>query len=828
MNNNLPIYDVIDDIRSTLLQNNTLVLEAPPGAGKSTVVPISLLDEPWLEDKKIIMLEPRRVAARAVATRMAHSLGEEVGKRVGYRVRMESCVSKETKIEVVTEAILTRMLQNDQSLEDVALVIFDEFHERSIHTDLSLALSLQVQGFLRDDLKLLIMSATLDSAKLLQMLGTVPLITSKGRTYEIEYVYLPLNIKQPDYKTIHTLVTDTIINSIANDSGDILVFLAGAKDILKVQELLKSKPCNSDIEVLPLYSSLSKKEQDRAISKSNSSEKRKVILSTNIAQTSLTIEGVKVVVDTGLEKLSSFDHSNDMDSLNLSFISKDSATQRAGRAGRLSNGKCYRLWHEKKILQDSTTPEILRADLGNLVLETALWGVDDIKELKFLDYPSKDILSDTKKTLKTIQMLDKSFKISDYGKSSIKLGVHPRYSFMILQSNKLGLGFEACILTAILEESHRFRNYNDIYDIYIDLEKYKDIIKRAEYFFGKLKKIEKIIQKDKKLSRELIGIMLLYAYPNRLVRQREQNSGNYKLSNGKGAVLDIQSSLFNEKFLVVPNLNTSDGRSYISLASVVNRSDILEHFPLLVREQKEVSYNKETKKFNVKAIKSFLSLQIDSKSLDNSDLDFKELILGVIAKEGLSVLQWDKKAVDLKQRINLVNSRLSDTGLPDFSDEKLLEDIEVWLSPYLDNIKSIKELESLQLYDILSAQIPWDMQKELDTLAPSHIKVPSGSNIKIDYSDINVPVLAVRIQEMFGMQTTPRILKEKLPLQIHLLTPAYRPIQITYDLESFWKNSYQEVAKELKGKYKKHYWPEDPFQAVATNKTKKHMDKNGK
>ena len=828
MNKNLPIYDVIDDIRSTLNQNNTLVLEAPPGAGKSTVVPISLLDEPWLEDKKIIMLEPRRVAARAVATRMAHSLGEEVGKRVGYRVRMESCVSKETKIEVVTEAILTRMLQNDQSLEDVALVIFDEFHERSIHTDLSLALSLQVQELLRDDLKLLIMSATLDSTKLLEMLGNVPLITSQGKSYEIEYVYLPLNIKQPDYKTIHTLVTDTVINSLAHDSGDILVFLAGAKDILKVQELLKNKVCISDIEVLPLYSSLSKKDQDRAISKNEKSEKRKVILSTNIAQTSLTIEGVKVVIDTGLEKLSSFDHSNDMDSLDLTFISKDSATQRAGRAGRLSNGKCYRLWHEKKILQDSTRSEILRTDLSNLVLETALWGVDDIEELKFLDYPSKDIISDTKKTLKTIQMLDKDFKISDYGKNSIKLGVHSRYSFMVLQSNKLGLGFEACKLTAILEESHRFGNYSDIYDIYLDLEKHKDIIKRADNFFGKLKRIESIIQSDIKLSRELIGIMLLYAYPNRLAGIREQNSGNYKLSNGKGAILDIQSPLFNEEFLVVPNLNTNMNRSYISLASIVNISDIDEYFKSLIKTRKEVSYNKETKKFSIKKIKSFFDLQLDSKPLDSSGLDFKELILGVIRKGGLDILQWSTKAVELRQRVNLVNGYFDDLGFPDLSDKKLLEDLDMWLSPYLENIKSIKELEFLELYDILLAQISWDMQKTLDELVPTHIKVPSGSNINIDYSDIKVPVLAVRIQEMFGMHSTPKILKGKLPLQIHLLSPAQRPIQITYDLESFWNNSYQEVVKELKGKYKKHYWLDDPFQAVATNKTKKYMDKNGK
>ena len=446
---NLPIYDVLDEIKTTLNSNSKLIVEAPPGAGKSTVLPISLLDELWLEDKMIIMLEPRRVAARMVATQMAKLLGEEVGQKVGYQVKMESCYSKQTKLLVVTEAILVRKLQSDQALEDVAMVIFDEFHERSIHTDLSLALCLQVQELLRPDLKLLIMSATLDSRELKNLLGDVPVVTSQGKIYDVENVYLEANIKQPDIKSINILLLNTTLKAIKEDEGDILVFLAGAREIQKLQISLEESLKDKDIEILPLYSNLSKEKQDKAVTKSN---KRKIILSTNIAQTSLTIEGVKVVIDSGLEKVSVYNNSNAMNHLELCFISNDSAIQRAGRAGRLSNGKCYKLWHKSKILQDTSKAEILRTDLSSFFLDLALWGYEDIKEFKFLDYPSKIVEDSTNLVLQELQMLNEDNQISTLGKKALTLGLHPRLAFMILRANELGFAYEASRLSAMLME----------------------------------------------------------------------------------------------------------------------------------------------------------------------------------------------------------------------------------------------------------------------------------------------------------------------------------------------------------------------------------------
>ncbi|WP_320034349.1 ATP-dependent helicase HrpB [Halarcobacter sp.] len=832
---NLPIYEVLDEIKNTLDTNSTLILEAPPGAGKSTVVPVSLLKESWLEDRIIIMLEPRRVAARMVALQMARLLGEEVGQSVGYQVKMESCFSKETKLLVVTEAILVRKLQSDQALEDVAMIIFDEFHERSIHTDLSLALSLQVQELLREDLKLLIMSATLNSNALETLLGEVPVISSKGRSYEVEEVFLEANIKQPDFKSINTLLLNTILKAIKEDEGDILVFLAGAKEITTLQNSLDDALKDEDIKIFPLYSALSKSMQDKALNPSN---KRKIILSTNIAQTSLTIEGVKVVIDSGLEKQSLYNYSNAMNHLNLTFISKDSAVQRAGRAGRISLGKCYKLWHKGKILQESTKPEILRIDLSSFFLDIALWGVEDIRELKFLDYPNKEVGNSTKLMLQELKMLDNNFEITTMGKKALGLGVHPRFAFMILKANELAFGYEACLLSAQLSEKDIFKGMFsncDIYSRFIHLyEKDLDssyikklqantILKQAQFFYTKLKACEEVKKSKEKIDEESLAILLLFAYPDRLARQRGKNDNRYKLSNGKGAILNSEDNLFNEEFLITPVLNAQNKDSYINLALKISLKTIEKEFADYIQVKESITYNKDNKKFDIRQISYFYELELYSKPVSIDDKhDFSKLFLELIRSEGLSVLTWSKKAIDLKQRLVFISTHL-DIELPDFSDEYLLDSLEEWLSPYLSNIKTIKELEALDIYSILLGTIPWDMQQQIDILAPTHIKVPSGSNIKIDYSNSQTPILAVKIQEMFGQSDTPKILNNSFALQIHLLSPALRPIQITYDLKSFWENSYDEVKKELFSKYKKHYWPDNPFEAIATNKTKKNM-----
>ena len=832
----LPIHEVLEDVKSSLRTNSTLILQAPPGAGKSTVVPISLLNEPWLGDKTIIMLEPRRVAARMAATQMSKLLGQKLGQSVGYQVKMDSCYSKQTKILVVTEAILVRKLQSNQALDDVAMVIFDEFHERSINTDLSLALSLQVQELLRDDLKILIMSATLNSSELSHLLGEVPTITSKGRAYAVENIYLDIKTKQPDFKSLNTLLLNTTLKAIKENDEDILIFLAGAKEIKRLQTLLSSSLNSKDILILPLYSTLSKNEQNRAI---ESSLKRKIILSTNIAQTSLTIEGVKVVIDSGLEKQSRYNYSNAMNHLELAFISKDSAVQRAGRAGRLSNGKCYRLWHEQKILQQSTKPEILRADLTPLILDLSLWGVDEFSELKWLNIPNANVIQDSKEVLKELAMLDDSFKITQFGKDSISLGLHTRFAYMILKANDLGFAYEACLLASLLGEKDIFTTSAKDSDIlsrfihlyekdfsgsYIHTHRTKEVINQADFFYKKLQNIKKVAKKSSSLNEQILAVLLLFAYPDRLARRRSKDDNRYILSNAKGAILHAEDSLFNQEYLVVANLNAHDKNSFINLALSISLQDIKEYFSSFIVNRESITYNKDSKKFDIRESSYFLKLQLHSKpSPSSKKQNFKKLLLDLITKEGLELLTWSKKAVMLKKRVNFLNHHLE---FIDFSDEALLNSLDSWLEPYLTDVTTIKELESLDVYSILSSTISWENKQLLDTGVPQSIKVPSGSNIQVDYSDYEKPSMSVKIQEVFGLHETPKVLNNTIALQIHLLTPAMTPMQITYDLRSFWENSYSEVRKEIRGKYKRHYWPENPFEAVATSKTKKHMMKS--
>ncbi|PHS56849.1 MAG: ATP-dependent helicase HrpB [Sulfurimonas sp.] len=830
----LPIHDVLQEIKDTFKTQQSLILEAPPGAGKSTIVPISFLGELFLGNKQIIMLEPRRIAARMVATRMAKLLGEEVGQSVGYQIKMDSLYSKKTKILVVTEAILVKKLQANQSLDDVAMIIFDEFHERSIHTDLSLALAIEVQSLLRDDLKLLVMSATLNSDSISGLLPDAKKISSFGKSYEIENIYLDIKTPLADSKNINQLLFKTVIKSIKEDDGDILVFLAGTKEIKKLQNSLNEVLNSKDILVLELYSNLSKKEQEKAL---EINKKRKIILSTNIAQTSLTIEGVKVVIDSGLEKLSRYNYSNSMNHLELSFISLDSSIQRAGRAGRLSNGKCYKLWHETKILLQSTQAEILRSDLSSLVLDLALWG-SELNELKFLDIPQNKIIQKTKDTLYKLKMLDKSYKITNLGRQALKLGLHPRFAYMILRANELSYAYEACILAALLSEKDIYLNsfrdsdllsrfmsiYNKEFDNnYINKFYAKEILKQADSFYVRLKKIQTIQKKYSAFKQDMISILLLFAYPDRLAKQREKNGNRYILSNSKGAIIHNEDTLFNQEYLVVANLHAQNKDSFINLALSISMPLIKQYFKHLIKDKQNISYNKDSKKFDIKIFTQFLNLTLEIKTIkDTSNINYKKLLIELIKKEGLELLTWSKKAVNLKNRLNFINHHKKEefTG---FSDEELLKTLDTWLEPYLDNIKTIKELEQLDMYIILTSLISWDKQELLNSLAPLSIKVPSGSNIFIDYSNSEKPCMSVRLQEMFGLNDTPCILNSSLALQIQLLSPASRPVAITYDLKSFWHNSYDDVAKELRGKYKKHYWPKDPFEAVATSKIKKYM-----
>jgi ATP-dependent helicase HrpB len=833
----LPINAVLENVKSTLKTNQTLILQAPPGAGKSTRVPLALLNETYLKDKIIIMLEPRRVAARMVTTQMAKLLGDALGESVGYQVKMDSKQSSKTKILVVTEAILVRMLQADETLEKVGLIIFDEFHERSMHSDLSLALSLQVQELLREDLKILIMSATLNASTLTELLGDIPVITSEGKSYDVTIHYLDVKTPEPNTKTMNTQLHKTVLHALKNDEGDLLVFLQGVKDIRNLQRTLDDSVNAEEISILPLYSALSKNEQDLALKKS---QKRKVILATNIAQTSVTIEGVRVVIDSGLEKLSRFHYANAMNHLDTSFISQDSAVQRAGRAGRLSDGKCYRLWHEFKILAKETKAEILRSDLSSLLLDLSLWGVEEFDELKWLDIPNADTLQETKELLHELEMLDESHKITTFGRDAIKLGTHPRFAYMILKANELGYAYEASLLCAILGEKDIFKNARNESDLlsrfshlqerdlnseYIHTFVAKEVLTQAELFFQKLQKSKQIIKRKEAYNSEMIAVLLLLAYPDRLAKRRAKGENRYKLSNSKGAVLNHEDSLFNEEYLVVANLNANVKDSYINLAMSVDLSRIEEHFSHMIEIRETLKFNKTTKKFDLRKSAYFLALELYSKpqQLDKNH-DIKKLLLELVKEEGLELLTWSKKAKSLQERVAFVNARLEES-LESLSDEVLLNSLDIWLEPFLGGVKSVKALQELELYPMFLSLLSWENQQKLDLLAPQKVEVPSGSNIYIDYSDEEKPAIHVKLQEMFGLEQTPTILGGNVALQIQLLSPAMRPIQITYDISSFWANSYAEVRKELRGKYKRHYWPENPYDAVATQKTKKHMMK---
>jgi len=831
MISNFPINEVIPDIKEVLSANSKLIIEAPAGAGKSTIVPISLLNEPWLEDKKIIVLEPRRVAARSVATQMAKLLGEEVGLTVGYQIKMESCFSKDTKVLVVTEGILTRKLQNDQALEDVACIIFDEFHERSIHTDLGLALSLQSQEMLRDDLKIVLMSATLNSQKLENLLDDVSIVKSQGRMFDVQEVYLKEDIRHPNKDEVNSLICDITFKSLEEDEGDILVFLAGAKEINQVKQTLESK-LDKDILVLPLHSNLSKKEQDLAI---NKNEKRKVILSTNLAQTSLTIEGIKVVIDSGLEKVSRFDYSNGMNHLELKFISNDSAIQRQGRAGRLSVGKCYKIWHKKRLLEEESKPEILRVDLSSFLLDCALWGVDSLDELVLLDKPKEKIVDEFKELLSELEMLDSSGNITSLGQEAITLGMHPRLSFMLLKANELGFAREACLIASLLENKDVFSNehssknfmdrfeavYEGVSSRFINIHRVKEVKKQADFYLKRLEKIKEINQN--RFDKKYVSIIVLFAYPDRLAKLKDENI--YKLSNKKQAILIDEPILNKSDFLVVPNLSAKQTTSYINQAISIDIKDLEKYFNTHIKTKIVVEFKD---KVQFKSQRVFEYLVIDEKPASTiSQEELHEAIYDYIKQKSFeNVFEIDKKLQSLINRVNFYNHHesLDDSlSINSFEYENINKNIKTILEPFMSKVKKFDDIKKLDINMILNSIISWDDMQKLDTLVPQTIKVPSGSNIKIDYSNKEAPTLQVKIQEVFGMMETPKVLNNQINLVIHLLNPAQRPIQITQDLKSFWDNSYLEVRAELRGKYKKHYWPENPYEAIATNKTKKNM-----
>ncbi len=811
----LPVKDIINEVRQKLSAQNTLIITAPPGAGKSTLLPLTLLNESWLKEKKIIMLEPRRLAARTIAARMASLLGEECGETIGFRIRFETMVSDKTKLEVVTEGILTRMLQNDNALENVGLVIFDEFHERNLHADVALALCRDAQQVLRPDLRIIIMSATLNMAELPQLLKA-SVAESKGRQYPVEIIYT----NDADQTLLPELTASVVFRAVNEQEGDALVFLPGEGEIKKCAELLEQKL--PDISIHPLYGQLPQHEQFLAIML-NKFGKRKIVLATSIAETSLTIEGIKIVVDCGFVRTSRFDAASGLSRLETLRISKDSADQRAGRAGRLSAGVCYRMWTlaTQERLALHRVPEIMEADLASMVLDMAQWGVADVQQLTWLTSPPKIALQRATETLEQLNAIENN-RITEHGKKIHKLACHPRLAHMLLMATTKEEVQLATDIAAVLEERDPLPRESGI-DINLRIE----ALRRARSGNGvgkRFARIEKVAESYRRMlkvekSNAAVdsfetGLLLAYAYPERIASARPGNNAQFQLANGKIAMMGHKDDLAHEPWLAVANMDLREGLGKIFLAAPLNPKDLAH----LVKETENISW--DTRKGGLIASREMKigNIILQSKPLALPDeKKVSEVISAAIKNEGESLLELDEEFEQLQNRIMSLRSWNSDW--PDVNTKQLLETNKEWLSPYIKNVRTPFDLKKLNVAEALLSSLPWEKQQALEKLAPKKIEVPSGSKINLHYFGNGAPpVLAVRLQEVFGLADTPLVNNGKTTVLMHLLSPGYKPVQVTADLRSFWDKTYFEVRSELKRRYPKHAWPEQPWDAKAVAK----------
>jgi len=834
---NLPIYQVLPELKTLLLSHNRVVLQASTGAGKTTALPLELLNAPWLADKKILILEPRRLAVRASAMRMASLLGESVGERVGYRIKMDSKESEKTKILIVTEGILTRKIQEDPSLEEIGLVIFDEFHERSLHADLALALCLEAQELLREDLRILVMSATLNSRALSKLLGDAPTVQSQGRSYPVERIYLDPTTPLPSSRELVGYIYRRLLQIVAEESGNILVFLASVREIKQLERRLKEADLK-DIYIAPLYGDLTKQEQDRAI-KAPPKGKRKIVLSTNIAQTSLTIEGIGVVVDSGLHNVAVFNPLTGMNKLERRFISQDTATQRAGRAGRLSAGKAYHLWHASKALSKHDTPEILLSDLTSMVLQLARWGSRDIASMAWLDRPPASAITYAQGVLDQLGAIDAQRGITPHGVELSRYALHPRLAQMMIKAKGLGMEYEASLLGAILSERDFLKepcvDLTERVMLLDQLKRNKQVvgsvdIRHARYLLQVASKLApKTSTRELNLSK--LGVLVAFAYPDRIAQLRHLNGEVYLLRHGKGARLPLEDELFNAPFLVVTDLDAKERNARIYRAVRIGLDEIEEHFASEIETQTSVEWNSTLERVEVRSTQRLGAMVLKESPCRDVELEeVVEVLLEELSERGLEGLYWSDEALRLRERLDFlfyhevpwVRERFALEGMDSFSDY-LEHQMDQWLRPYLLGKRTLRECRGIDLYSVLLGLMSYEELRSLNRLAPDKIEVASGSKIAINYANAKQPILAVRLQEMFGTLKTPTVLEGQVPLMLHLLSPAYRPVQMTQDLTSFWKETYHEVKKELSGRYKKHYWPDNPLQAQATRKTKKFM-----
>jgi ATP-dependent helicase HrpB len=837
----LPIESVLPGLKAELAAHAAVVLQAPPGAGKTTMVPLALLDEPWLAGRSILMLEPRRLAARAAAGRMSQLRNERVGETVGYRIRFDSQVSKATRIEVLTEGILTRRLQSDSALEGVGLVIFDEFHERHLHADLALALTVDCQRGLREDLKILVMSATLDGAGIARLLGNAPIVTSEGRMYPVDTVYAARDLEGP----IAPHVAETVQRALREREGDALVFLPGAREIRQTQELLEARL--KDVDVLPLYGDLPWEAQDRAL---RPGARRKVVLATPIAETSLTIDGVRIVVDAGYARSPQFDPVSGLSRLVTHRISRASSEQRAGRAGRLAPGACYRLWTEttQRGLVPFATPEIRAADLAPLALELAAWGVKDANALAWLDPPPAPAMAQARALLAELDALDGQGAITGTGREMVRLPVHPRLAHMLLSARPLGLDALACDVAALLSErdvmvgearrsvdftarlealaAFRRQGRQGAQSHRADPNACARVVQASDQW----RRLIKAGRNDGGIGDADVGLLVALAYPDRVAQQRGADSNRYLLANGRGARLHESEIRMRQPWLAIAALEDAPGRTVggapqegpIYLAAPVRPEQLRQYLSHHVRGTEGVRWDEREQAVTAAREERYGELVLDSKPVANPDPEqVRAAMLEGIRRLGIDSLPWTDEAREFQARVLCMRGWFPEEDWPDLSDTALSASLDAWLAPWLEGITRRSHLSRLDLYSVLKAQLDWKRQQELDAQAPTHLVVPSGNRHRLEYRPGEAPVLAVKLQEMFGLADTPRVARGRVPVTLHLLSPARRPIQVTQDLKGFWQRTYAEVKKELKGRYPKHPWPDDPWNAVPTARAKR-------
>src|SRR5712664_2622549 len=848
----LPVDEALPRLKQALQSRNAAVLVAPPGAGKTTRVPLALLDAPWLENRKIIVLEPRRIAARASAERMAHTLGERVGETVGSRVRFGLKVSRATRIEVVTEGIFSRQILDDPELSGVAAVLFDEFHERSLDADLGLALARDAQVGLREDLRILVMSATLDGARVAKLLGDAPVIASEGRAFPVETRYLGRRADAP----LERQMADAIAIALRADPGSVLAFLPGAAEIRRTQNFLGERVRDASIEIVPLFGALDAAVQDRAIAPARQGQ-RKVVLATSIAETSLTIEGVRIVVDSGVARVPRYEPDIGLTRLETVRASRAAVDQRRGRAGRTEPGVCYRLWDEPQTasLAAYTQPEILSADLSSLVLDLAQWGVSDPSALAFLDSPPAPALKEARSLLRELGALDGDGRITAEGKSLRALALPPRLARMIVDSHRLGAGEDAAEIAAVLTERGLGGDSVDL-DARLDQLR-RDRSQRASSARSLAQRWASQVAASEDANAAVLsspsplvgegrgggspaaaavgatptpdpspqgggelttGVMLALAFPDRVARNR--GNGSFVLANGRGAAVDQTSALARAPYIAVAELTGTAASGRILLAAPITLPDIELRFADQIETADEISFDRAAMALRARRRRTLHAITLSEAPLALSpSAETARVLADGLVGSGLDRLPWSKPLKQWRDRVMFLHKAEGEPW-PGLSDDALAAQREAWLVPALYDKTSLKEFSSGDLSDALMTLLPWELRARLEREAPTHFEAPTGTMLAIDYEAEQGPTIAVRLQELFGLNTHPSIAKGAVPLVLELLSPAHRPVQVTRDLPGFWRGSYAAVRSDLRGRYPRHPWPEDPASAMPTRRVK--------